>query len=128
MKVTVKETYTANGSYECMLVTAETELGTVILSKNSDTDYDRDLPETEEVKITEYNSIEEFANAGWDNFSKIYNIADEETRQKFYDDKAAELAQAKKDGNTKRYLCKADGNRYTLKRTGWKIDNLPGWN
>lgn len=124
MKVTVKSTYTAQGSYASMVVTATTELGTVFLVRNADTDRDRDLPETEEIEIKEYDSIEAFTNAGWDNFAKIYQIADEETREKFIAEKTAELAAAKAAGNTVRYFCEADGNYYTLhKRSGWKIDN-----
>ena len=105
------------------MIAAETKLGTVILLKDIEIDCFADFPKEERVTVTEYNSIEEFIKDGWYNFSEIYGIADEDTRAKYYKDRSAELKKAKKDGNTKHYLCKADGNHYTLKRKGWELDN-----
>lgn len=125
MKISIKEEYIANGSYESMTISATTELGTVILENNEDYDRDRDLPKEHNVTITEFDSVEEIRKKGYANWAEVYEILDDETYAAFYAAKMAELEAAKEAGDTVNYWCTVDGRFYNLVRGRWKASEDP---
>lgn len=121
MKITVKEEYIANGSYECMIVTATTELGVVVLSRNEDDDRDRDLKKEHTITVTDFESFEAFKKQRYDNWDEIFEIMDDDTWIAFRDAKAADLEAAKEAGDTENHYCEVDGKFYDFVRGRWKV-------
>lgn len=122
MKIKVTEhheTNTDGTSFD--FVKVETSEGTVYLQRCED--YDRDLvgckPSCQD-SVREFASYEAFREVGYINANKVVDILDDDTWNKVKEEKQAELATAKANGEKEHY-CLADGTMYDLQRSGfWK--------
>lgn len=124
MKITVKETFECNGNSMRTLITASSEIGTVVLKDETGFDRDKDFGTEKETRTTEYADAEAFYDAGYDtsvDISPILPVEDRVSKREQIDaEKKAALA-----AGEKAFVSKVDGSYWLYrprKKTWQRVD------